>query len=810
MYYYVYKDGTKNTVTGQDNVVVRTYTGYSNIPSINSIYVEDVYAVGIRTNRNLGTTNPNYVYTADVVVVELNENYRYQNTTSEQVFIPGATLVNNNLSRVAGQGWETVTMIRGNGEVEDVTVDLNSSIGYEGYDAVGGRGRITAGLYYMDPIDTNSSVYAIRKMSNADIRANNYLTGYVDSSTILSNNWVQVETMTYQGYDDAKNPNTPVVSTTLGIQGKKVDTENLYTLSGRTLTKALATTVFDQWPSIHVSNNNRNALNELYDKATDTFPGDRSNRNEVLVRYNGNSVVWAVSFAELDGSDVNSAQYTWYNNLVSDDNTVSSGVKFFGKDIVDNGREVINDSVDYINATGDAIEFSSSFAATIKSWSLQRYGTNEYSEPALLTEQKEEFKAGARYKLVVDFVSGGSKTYYLTLNPASEQAALEVRAGVTEADYLDKTVNPTALKLPNDPMNIIAYTKQFRVSPATANVTWNFKGVHIDFNVVSEIDRTTGNVIGGNEDNVPYGVMTNAINQITATVTNERGATIQVLTYNRNGGAPVTYKTIGLGRNVRVIYQGLTYDYTQAGTSVDVRIGDTITLTTVDGDYGKFTKNDGTTVIATTTADALQATYTVESTSSSRIKFISQSEADAEVAEKEQAAKLLESTTTITSPLTSVSNGSGGTVKRGEMAINMPDGMTTLTNNIAAFNDVYAPLFSGVEDKQVVAVKLDLTKFGIDAASTYRIKQTNPALNVAYGPITNTSVDTDGTLYVEDGAYIKDKGGYSYADLQEYCILLSGTNVVTLEITPNVTGAEPIVIAINSNVTVAPVASPAP
>ena len=76
--------------------------------------------------------------------------------------------------------------------------------------------------------------------------------------------------------DDQLITSTSLASTTLGIQGKKVDTENLYTLSGRTLTKALATTVFDQWPSIHVSNNNRNALNELYDKATDTFPETKS------------------------------------------------------------------------------------------------------------------------------------------------------------------------------------------------------------------------------------------------------------------------------------------------------------------------------------------------------------------------------------------------------------------------------------------------------------------------------------------------------------------------------------------------------
>jgi len=612
VYYYVYKDGTKNTVTGQDNVVVRTYTGYSNIPSINSIYVEDVYAVGIRTNRNLGTTNPNYVYTADVVVVELNENYRYQNTTSEQVFIPGATLVNNNLSRVAGQGWETVTMIRGNGEVEDVTVDLNSSIGYEGYDAVGGRGRITAGLYYMDPIDTNSSVYAIRKMKNADIRANNYLTGYVDSSTILSNNWVQVETMTYQGYDAANNPNTPVESTTLGIQGKKVDTENLYTLSGRTLTKALATTVFDQWPSIHVSNNNRNALNELYDKATDTFPGDRSNRNEVLVRYSGNSVVWAVSFAELDGSDVNSAQYTWYNNLVSDDNTVSSGVKFFGKDIVDNGLPTINDSVDYAVAKGNVIEFSNSIAATIQSWSLWRYSGTDYSIKLNdLNEQKNV--DGARYKLEVTFVSGGSKTYYLELKAANNNfLVLTTVPGVTSGDFIDSSAQNTLVLQPN--LTALDYIQKYKLTGGPAKVTWELATSSEKCTVEAEYDAD-GNIIVNTIkviEGTAQGILTNAVLSVKATVVNQYGTTTQVARYDNPTAKP--YRDIEVGRETVIVYNGVEYKYNMHNgnggdgslyTTVRLYDNTEVTLKSLSGDYGSFywgTSRDNTLIKKTTTA----------------------------------------------------------------------------------------------------------------------------------------------------------------------------------------------------------------
>ena len=429
----MYKDGTKNTVTGQDNVVVRTYTGYNNIPGINSIYIEDVYAVGIRTNRNIGNTTPNYVYTADAVVVELNGKYQYQNTTSEQVFIPGATIVNNSVSRVAGQGWETVTMIRGNGEVQDVTVDLTVSKDYQtvnGYDPVDGRSRIAAGLYYMDPIDTNSSIYAIRRMDNADIRANNYLTGYVDSNTILANNWVQVEVMMQS---QVKNPagelkGVPAWSN-LNVNGqpvgKRVDTENLYTLDGYTLTKAPAATVFEQWTGIHVNNNNAHPLNELYDVESNSFPLNLSNRNEILVRYSGDSVVWAVSFAELSGSDMNRAQTVWYNNLVANDSKVTSGVKFFGNADTDGDKNITINYADVVKGAPviNMAEIGAVSGVTVRDYTLTKwtdtlgYGEN-IPQNKEDSETADKYKTtGVKYKLVVNFVSGGFETYFLELLP---------------------------------------------------------------------------------------------------------------------------------------------------------------------------------------------------------------------------------------------------------------------------------------------------------------------------------------------------------------------------------------------------------
>ena len=89
------------------------------------MYIEDVYAVGIAAKATTSDNNPTY-YTAEVVVIELNGKYTYQND-SEQVFIPEFTQVTNNI------GIEEVTMIRGNGEVATVQVDMTRSITSDQY-----------------------------------------------------------------------------------------------------------------------------------------------------------------------------------------------------------------------------------------------------------------------------------------------------------------------------------------------------------------------------------------------------------------------------------------------------------------------------------------------------------------------------------------------------------------------------------------------------------------------------------------------------------------------------------------------------
>ena len=110
-YYYVYNFQSQ-AVDGSTNgrpvtQVVRAYTGYAGLPSVPNALIEDVYAVGTRAVDAIGKA----YYTADVVVVELTDNYNGYNKSAEQVFIPQFGTVSDSI------GIDYIEMIRENGEV---------------------------------------------------------------------------------------------------------------------------------------------------------------------------------------------------------------------------------------------------------------------------------------------------------------------------------------------------------------------------------------------------------------------------------------------------------------------------------------------------------------------------------------------------------------------------------------------------------------------------------------------------------------------------------------------------------------------
>ncbi len=576
VYYTVYKNGINN-VTGQPNYIVRSYTGYGNVPSINKLYIEDVYAVGIAANATTSTNNPTY-YTAEVVVIELNEKYTYQND-SEQVFIPGITVVNNDVTRAAGYGIETITMIRGNGEVQDVQVDMSQSeVRWYNFALSGStNNKSYAGLYFMDPTDSNPNVYRIRPMSPEAIRANNYMAGYVTKSqAIVPTDYVVVDMMLNDGNENngpiAADRNTHNIDVTLN---KSVTANSkLYTLgySGNVanLKEAAAGVVFEQDPDRNRTDLEKSTLNELWVQGTDSF--NQNPRNEVLVRYSGNSIVWAISFREFNGNNRDFAQTVWYKNLPS--TTASSNVKFWGYEVPANGITISHSQAALNAGTNSVIDLTEFKGGTVRNYTLSKLSADGRTWTTINENNEVLTPDRAEYRLTINMNNGTSFEYILIKEAATTGASLTLKAGhllgtsVTANDLLNGRLGTV---LPN--IELESYVDQFEI-PAGATATWTFqtKGG----NTITATGKNNANTTGtpskydwaGKNDNQT----TSEIASVMVVVTPEGNG--QSVTYYDDTTAGNVTKTLAITNGV-IVKRGST----TLANGDPVYAGETLTVT---------------------------------------------------------------------------------------------------------------------------------------------------------------------------------------------------------------------------------------
>ena len=182
VYYYVYEES--------GDTIVDEYVGYANLPSLyddDLALIEDVYVVGTRENRESDLRNATY-YTANVVVVEFTRSYR---ANAEQVFIYDTPVVGSRVKL------EDVDMIRADGTMDTVTIDLTKSVGAT-YDPAGEK-RINPGLYYMWATN-DEGVYVVERMSAEDIADSRYAVGQVSTSlATMDNDWVEVRLWNVNG-----------------------------------------------------------------------------------------------------------------------------------------------------------------------------------------------------------------------------------------------------------------------------------------------------------------------------------------------------------------------------------------------------------------------------------------------------------------------------------------------------------------------------------------------------------------------------------------------------------------------------------
>ena len=302
------------------NARVLSFVGYDNAPSAKKLagLIEDVYCVGTRRTAD-NDTDRDTTYSADVVVIELNNPYP---DDREPFFV-----VDNDWRRT-DIGDYRVDGIDSKGEkVEDMHVTSRNSVNPYSYNGGGiaNTKQIYPGLYWRTEV--SEGVYKLDPMTDVEIAAQ-FSVGTVveeswtNSSYIVMQSWNKdtVYGIGPKGYNP-DNDAQAVLDTSVEKQFKITDAA-LYTLAyggddyddyAAELEKADLKDVLDsQVDDVYVDENSpHNDLNR------DTWEmGGHNihyyNRNKVLVFHgDSNSAVWAVSLANVvdNGDNRNDKDY---------------------------------------------------------------------------------------------------------------------------------------------------------------------------------------------------------------------------------------------------------------------------------------------------------------------------------------------------------------------------------------------------------------------------------------------------------------------------------------------------------------------
>ena len=433
-YYYVYK----STTGSNTNTVVRTHTGYTNLPVINSEHIEDVYVVGTRATN---AVNQNY-YTANVVVVELNARYTGNNLVdAEIVFVPDFHELTDAL------GFENVTMILEDGTVGQRSVNMGKS-NLDWYDTTGAliRGGRAPGLFYLSEDETTVGKWVLNRMTAQQIRGSRILAGYTNRTTAtMVNDWASVDVM---GVDGVAGNAPQLITEVTAAESRARIAENskFYTLAYNAskvadLKESNAATVLAQNKDTNVNWDNAGPdayLNEF-------VQGDGAYRNEVLVVYKANGdIAFAVSFNEFRNAGTaltgvvarDFAQQVWYNCLPSI--TEPKGVSFYGVSSFDAGTtDTI--TVDYATAVSHGANATIDVNATnVRDWTLMEVDTATGRTTVIpnakglaITPDKDNTKT---YRLDVYYYNSTSRVdqYTLIQQPATVTARLiDIKTGLT-------------------------------------------------------------------------------------------------------------------------------------------------------------------------------------------------------------------------------------------------------------------------------------------------------------------------------------------------------------------------------------------
>lgn len=513
VYYYVYEDSNGNTV-------VNEYVGYNNLPSLDAAskdMIEDVYAVGTRTDRegsNSESGETEY-FTASVVVVEFSGRYL---ADAEQVFIVDTPVVGTNVHI------DEVEVIRADGTFETVTIDLENS----DYETIGTRAEadygvanfrtLMPGLYYMWETE-DEGIYTVTSMSRADIADNRYGVGVVTTGAQYEDDWVEIQEYIYNAR---------------AIEGVAINSWPEYRVAEDSLFYTLSYDWDDDFNADLDASEARYVLDEEGDR--DTTEDDRVYANNtVLIAYNSsNEIIYAISFANYDGENAagtdmirNFAQYVWdgvkpidpsqgtqapasvalydaAGNKVMDLAQGTNSVPYsVWKDIVGSGTVVVTPAAGNEIAISNLTTFTSS-SVTVPT----TIGTDDTI--VVLSQGDQSEAATASYTYAIDY-------------EAPEVDAVLYKAG-TSSEAISADLN-----MPTERYTVQEYVEQFEASK-NATIVWTFEtNAGTEFTV-----RVAANGTADYSD-VPDGVTTDEIKYATAVVTAE-DPTVAPKTY-RNANA---------------------------------------------------------------------------------------------------------------------------------------------------------------------------------------------------------------------------------------------------------------------------------
>ena len=545
VYYVVYPLTISNGVV--TNYLVKEYVGYGNVPdTVKNGKIDDVYAVGTQQNRLSGIdndvtddTNVNYYYTADVVVVEMQE---YQGA-AEEVFIYDVPEVHNSVTI------ENVGVIRGDGSNDNVDIDFaRSELRY--YNPAYGK-TIDPGLYYMYETETEG-LYTIEPMDHDDIRTSRYATGWSATSYgTVEKDYVEVNAFTYNAAATAPFHTTQTNKTyEYGLTGDS----KLYSLSYSDYNRGLDVTDRDYSADLSVYDAEKDDLNDYLGEIVDRTNNDTKNdaydyendtdrvywnHNDLLVKYDSNNkVVYAISFANFEGKYWNLAQNIWNDVKPSVAVTSNPVVKFYDTEATLNGTVY----------TAAPVKFGQTVDGAV--WGIQVTGGTIVMANSTINDDKDAAQTtkngdGITY---TGTILGDDGNYY-TYSFAQEPETLK-HGQITSAD-MDKIIvsRPTT-----DVNGVDQYT--FNINPAEVQTTVKSMvegGVMLAFDGHAILDETDAHPNGyvaydqyGNVVDINQACLT--VKTIRFYLKNATGETYEavatcttdVVSWNASGGALCT------------------------------------------------------------------------------------------------------------------------------------------------------------------------------------------------------------------------------------------------------------------------------